>query len=63
MDYNKTYLLPKSTTYQNDKKGLDDNNIEYELREIKLNNLTLKELTEWFNKSELSLKNFLTQAV
>lgn len=37
---------------------MDDNNIEYELRDIKLDNPTLKELTEWYRKSELPLKRF-----
>ena len=39
-------------------KWLDDNKIEYELRDIKLDNPTLKELTEWYNKSGLPLKKF-----
>jgi len=37
---------------------LDDNNIPYELRDIKLNNPTLEELTEWYKKSGLPLKKF-----
>jgi DNA polymerase-3 subunit alpha len=37
---------------------LDDNNVEYELRDIKLCNPTLEELTEWYNKSGLPLKKF-----
>ena len=32
--------------------------IEYELRDIKLDNPTLEELTEWYNKSGLPLKKF-----
>jgi transcriptional regulator, spx/mgsR family len=35
---------------------LDDNKIEYELRDIKLDNPTLEELTEWYNKSGLPIK-------
>ena len=49
---------PKCTTCQKAKKWLDDNNIEYELRDIKLNNPTFEELTEWYNKSGLPLKKF-----
>lgn len=49
---------PKCTTCQRAKKWLDDNKIEYELRNIKLDNPTLEELTEWYNKSRLSIKKF-----
>ena len=49
---------PKCTTCQKAQKWLDDNNIEYELRDIKLENPTLEELTEWYNKSGLPLKKF-----
>ena len=48
----------KCTTCRKAKKWLDDNRIEYELRDIKLNNPTLDELTEWHKKSGLSLKKF-----
>ena len=49
---------PKCTTCQKAKKWLDDNKIEYEQRDIKLDNPTLDELTAWYNKSGLSLKKF-----
>ena len=49
---------PKCTTCQKAKKWLDDNKIEYELRDIKLNNPTLEELIEWYNKSGLPIKKF-----
>ena len=49
---------PKCTTCQRAKKWLDDNRIEYELRDIKLDNPTLEELTEWYNKSGLPIKKF-----
>ncbi len=49
---------PKCTTCQRAKKWLDDNNIEYELRDIKLNNPTFEELSEWFKQSGLPLKKF-----
>ena len=49
---------PKCTTCQRAKKWLDDHQIEYEFRDIKLDNPTLEELTEWYNKSGLPLKKF-----
>lgn len=49
---------PKCTTCQRAQKWLDDNNIKYELRDIKLDNPTLEELTEWYEKSGLPLKKF-----
>lgn len=54
----KFICYPKCTTCQRAKKWLDDNKIEYELRDIKLDNPTLKELTEWYRKSGLPLKKF-----
>ena len=54
----KFICYPKCTTCQKAKKWLDDNKIEYELRDIKLNNPTLDELTEWHNNSGLPLKKF-----
>ena len=54
----KFICYPKCTTCQRAKKWLDDDNIEYELRDIKLDNPTLKELTEWYKKSGLPLKKF-----
>ena len=49
---------PKCTTCQKAKKFLDDNHIAYELRDIKLDNPALGELTEWYQKSGLPLKKF-----
>ncbi len=54
----KFICYPKCTTCQKAKKWLDDNNIEYEMRDIKADNPTLSELTEWYNKSGLPLKRF-----
>ena len=54
----KFICYPKCTTCQRAKKWLDDNRIEYELRDIKLENPTLEELTEWYEKSALPLKRF-----
>ena len=54
----KFICYPKCTTCQRAKKWLDDNKIEYELRDIKLDNPTLEELTKWYNKSGLPIKKF-----
>ena len=54
----KFICYPKCTTCQKAMKWLDDNRIEYELRDIKLDNPTLDELTEWYKKSGLPLKKF-----
>ena len=54
----KFICYPKCTTCQRAKKWLDDNKIEYELRDIKLDNPTLEELTDWYNKSGLPIKKF-----
>ena len=49
---------PKCTTCQKAQKWLDEQNIPYELRDIKLQNPTLEELTAWHQKSGLPLKKF-----
>ena len=54
----KFICYPKCTTCQKARKWLDDNNIEYEFRDIKLDNPTFDELTEWYKKSGLPLKKF-----
>ena len=54
----KFICYPKCTTCQKAKKWLDDNGVEYELRDIKLNNPTHEELKEWYEKSGLPLKKF-----
>ena len=54
----KFICYPKCTTCQKAKKWLDDNKIEYEPRDIKLDNPTLEELTEWYKQSALPLKKF-----
>ena len=54
----KFICYPKCTTCQKAKKWLDDNKIEYELRDIKLDNPTFKELEQWYKKSGLPLKKF-----
>ena len=54
----KFICYPKCTTCQKAKKWLDDNKIEYELRDIKEDNPTLNELTAWYKRSGLPLKKF-----
>ena len=54
----KFICYPKCTTCQKAKSWLDDNKIEYEFRDIKLNNPTLDELKEWHKKSGLPLEKF-----
>lgn len=54
----KFICYPKCTTCQKAKKWLDDNGVEYELRDIKLDNPSFEELTEWHKKSGLSLRKF-----
>ena len=54
----KFICYPKCTTCQRAKRWLDDNRIEYELRDIKLEKPTRAELSEWYEKSGLALKRF-----
>ena len=54
----KFICYPKCTTCQKAKKWLDDSQVAYELRDIKLDNPTLDELTQWHKKSGLPLKKF-----
>ena len=49
---------PKCTTCQKAKRGLDENQIAYEMRDIKVNNPTYEELEAWHRKSALPLKKF-----
>ncbi len=49
---------PKCTTCQKAKKWLDDNDIEYKLRDIKEDNPTFEELSKWYKMSGLPLKKF-----
>ena len=54
----KFICYPKCTTCQKARKWLDDNKIEYEFRDIKIDNPTFDELIEWHKKSGLPLKRF-----
>ena len=49
---------PKCTTCQKAKKWLDDNQINYDVRDIKQANPSYDELREWYNRSGLPLKRF-----
>jgi len=54
----KFICYPKCGTCQKARKWLDENNIEYDLRDIKTENPTLEELTAWYKLSTLPLKKF-----
>ncbi len=49
---------PKCSTCKRAKKWLDENNIEYTDRDIKLDNPRFEELKDWYGKSGLPLKKF-----
>ena len=54
----KFICYPKCTTCQRAKKWLDDHQVSYEFRDIKLENPTPEELTAWYHMSGLPLKKF-----
>ena len=54
----KFICYPKCTTCQKARKWLDENNIEYEFRDIKSENPSLEELTAWHKLSGLPLRKF-----
>ena len=54
----KFICYPKCTTCQKARKWLDENNIEYEFRDIKNENPSLEELTAWYELSGLPLRKF-----
>ena len=49
---------PKCTTCQKAQKWLNENGVEYTLRNIKENNPTEQELSLWYEKSGVVLKKF-----
>ena len=49
---------PKCSTCMKAKKWLDEKGLEYEMRDIKADNPTAGELSEWHPKSGLPLKRF-----
>ena len=54
----KFICYPKCTTCQKAKKWLEDNDIQYEQRDIKLDNPTFDELNSWYKRSGQHLKKF-----
>ena len=54
----KFICYPKCSTCQKARKWLDENNIEYEFRDIKNENPSLEELTAWYKLSGLPLRKF-----
>ena len=54
----KYICYPKCTTCQKAQKWLDQKEIKYEIRDIKINNPSYGELEEWYKKSGLPLKRF-----
>lgn len=52
------FQYPPCSTCKNAKKWLDSRGISYETRNIKEENPTSEELTEWIRKSGLPLKRF-----
>ena len=54
----KLICYPKCTTCQKAKKWLDDQKIEYDYRDIKIENPTREELAAWQKKSGLPMKKF-----
>ena len=54
----KFICYPKCTTCQKARKWLDDNKIEYKLRDIKESNPSIDELSKWYKSSGLPLKKF-----
>lgn len=54
----KFICYPKCTTCQKAKKWLEYNGVEYEIRDIKVDNPTLDELKKWYALSGLPLKKF-----
>ena len=49
---------PKCTTCRRAKKWLEENKIDFEDRDIQLNNPSKEELKEWLKKSNLEIKKF-----
>ncbi len=52
------YCYPKCTTCQKAQKFLEEQSIPYTLRDIKLDNPSLAELTDLYQRSGLPLKKF-----
>ena len=54
----KFICYPKCGTCQKAKKWLEEKNVEYDYRDIKLDNPSLEELTQWYRASDLPLRKF-----
>lgn len=54
----KFICYPKCSTCKKAQAWLDENNIEYTIRDIKGENPTYDELKKWYNISGLPLKKF-----
>ncbi len=54
----KFICYPKCTTCQKAKAWLEENKLQYDLRDIKENNPSFDEIKEWHKKSGLPLKRF-----
>ena len=54
----KFICYPRCTTCQRAEKWLSDKGVEYTLRDIKLENPTLAELTDWLGRSGLPIRKF-----
>ena len=50
---------PKCTTCRKAKKFLQENNIDFDDRDITINNPTVEELEKWIDLSGLEVKKFL----
>ena len=49
---------PKCSTCAKAQKWLDENGVEYDFRDIKLNNPKIDELAQWYETSGLEIKKF-----
>ena len=54
----KFICYPKCSTCKKAQKWLDNNKIEYEIRDIKTDNPNFDELSDWYKLSGLPLKKF-----
>ena len=54
----KFICYPKCSTCKKAQSYLDENSIEYEIRNIKTDNPSYDELKKWYEMSELPLKTF-----
>ena len=59
----KFICYPKCTTCQKAKKWLDDNKIEYKLRDIKKDNPSFEELSAWHKASGLPLRKLVHMVI